>query len=150
MQALDVQYVPIGGSIGLVSSGAGVGTTLMDWVAREGCRLHSFVDLDYAIIGGQTEGGMALVLDTLMDDPSVKAIIVNFTTCGLRLDMIARSLVKVLDARRPRLEVPLFVHLQGNRAPIGQKIVREAGYEVVDRLGNAVRKATRITRDGGA
>ena len=68
MRALEVQYVPIGGNIGLVSSGAGVGTALMDWVASEGCRLHSFVDLDYAIMGGRTEDGMRLVLDTLIDD----------------------------------------------------------------------------------
>jgi len=146
MQALQVQYVPIGGAIGLVSSGAGVGTALMDWVALEGCRLHSFVDLDYAIIGGHTEAGMALVLDTLIGDPGVRAIIVNFTTCGLRLDMIARALVKVLDARRRLLTVPVFVHLQGNRAASGQRIVGEAGYEVVERLGDAVRSATKAAR----
>jgi succinyl-CoA synthetase beta subunit len=150
MQAIQVQYVPIGGSIGLVSSGAGVGTTLMDWVALEGCRLHSFVDLDYAIMGGHTEAGMALVLDTLLGDPKVRAIIVNFTTCGLRLDAIARALVNVLDKRRQRLAVPVFVHLQGNRAPLGQRIVRESGYQVVERLGDAVRAATGIARQAHA
>jgi succinyl-CoA synthetase beta subunit len=144
MLALEIQYVPIGGPIGLISSGAGVGTTVMDWVAREGSSLNAFVDLDYAIMSGHTEAGIALVLDTLISDPAIKAIIVNFTTCGLRLDEIARALVKALDAQRSRIAVPIFVHLQGNRAPLGHALVREAGYEVVDKLGDAVRKAVRI------
>src|SRR5262249_34859031 len=112
MRALEIQYVPIGGPIGLISSGAGVGTTVMDWVAREGSSLNAFVDLDYAIMSGHTEAGIALVLDTLISDPAIKAIIVNFTTCGLRLDEIARALVKALDAQRSRIAVPIFVHLQ--------------------------------------
>jgi succinyl-CoA synthetase beta subunit len=143
MQALEIQYVPIGGPIGLISSGAGVGTTVMDWVAREGSSLNAFVDLDYAIMGGHTEAGIALVLDTLISDPAIKAIIVNFTTCGLRLDEIARALVKALDAQRSRIAIPVLVHLQGNRASLGHALVREAGYEVVDKLGDAVRKAVR-------
>ena len=143
MQALEIQFVPIGGSIGLISSGAGVGTTVMDWVAREGSRLHSFVDLDYAIMSGHTEAAIALVLDTLINDPAIKAIIVNFTTCGLRLDEIARALVRALDAQRSRIAVPVFVHLQGNRASSGHALVRKAGYEVVDKLGDAVRRAVR-------
>ncbi|HEU4381636.1 MAG TPA: ATP-grasp domain-containing protein [Hyphomicrobiaceae bacterium] len=150
MQALEIQYVPIGGSIGLISSGAGVGTTVMDWVAREGGRLHSFVDLDYAIMSGHTESGIALILDTLLGDATVKAIIVNFTTCGLRLDEIARALVKALDAQRSRVAVPIFVHLQGNRASLGHALVREAGYDVVDKLGDAVRKAARAALKGRA
>jgi succinyl-CoA synthetase beta subunit len=148
MKQLEVQFVPIGGSIGLVSSGAGVGTTVMDWVDQEGAQLHSFVDLDYAIMGGKTEAGMRLVLDTLLEDSAVRAIIVNFTTCGLRLDQIARSLVTVLDERRDRLNRPVFVHLQGNRAALGQRIVRDAGYEVVDALGDAVRKAVHAVKEG--
>lgn len=141
MSALEVQYVPVGGSIGLVSSGAGVGTTVMDWVDLEGAKLHSFVDLDYAIMSGRTEAGMRLVFDTLLDDASVRAIIVNFTTCGLRLDEIGKSLVTVLGERKARLNRPVFIHLQGNRAPLGQAVVREAGYQIVDCLGDAVRKA---------
>jgi succinyl-CoA synthetase beta subunit len=150
MHALEVQYVPIGGSIGLVSSGAGVGTALMDWVAKEGSSLHSFVDLDYAIMSGRTEDGLRLVIDTLIEDPAVKATIVNFTTCGLRLDAIARSLVAVLDERRQRLPWPVFIHLQGNRASLGQGIVREAGYQLVEHLGDAVRKAVRAVDEGHA
>ncbi|MEZ5843889.1 MAG: ATP-grasp domain-containing protein [Hyphomicrobiaceae bacterium] len=150
MNELEVQYVPMGGSIGLVSSGAGVGTTIMDWVDLEGAKVHSFVDLDYAIMSGRTEDGMRLVLDTLLDDASVRAIIVNFTTCGLQLDEIGKSLVNVLDERKSRLDRPVLIHLQGNRAPIGQSIVRKAGYEVVDRLGDAVREAVAIAKGGRA
>lgn len=142
MKALEIQYAPLGGSIGLVSSGAGVGVTIMDWVAREGGRVAAFVDLDYAIIAGHTEPALRLVLDHLADDPEIRSIIVNFTTCGLRLDFIARSLLTVFGERPERAAKPLSIHLQGNRAGAAHEILREGGYPICEALGDAVRQAT--------
>ncbi|MGE0716399.1 MAG: ATP-grasp domain-containing protein [Alphaproteobacteria bacterium] len=144
MKALEIQYVPVGGSIGLVSSGAGVGVTVMDWVERLGCRLSAFVDLDYAIMSGKTDPALHLVLDVLEQDPKVEAIIVNFTTCGLRLDHLAESLMRVLGERPGTGSKPLFFHLQGNRAPAAHKLLRGAGYAVCEAIGDAVRGAVGV------
>ncbi|MCC7275322.1 MAG: hypothetical protein IT561_21820 [Alphaproteobacteria bacterium] len=143
MKALEIQYVPVGGSIGLVSSGAGVGVTVMDWVERLGSRLSAFVDLDYAIMSGKTEPALHLVLDVLGRDPEVRAIIVNFTTCGLRLDHLAEALLKVLGDRTDTGAKPLYFHLQGNRAPAAHALLRQAGFEVCEAIGDAVRAAVR-------
>ena len=86
MKELEIQYVPIGGEVGLVSSGAGVGVTIMDWLDKEGAWLSAFVDLDYAIMGGPRGGRNQAGSGHAQYDPGVRAIIVNFTTCGLRLD----------------------------------------------------------------
>ena len=147
MKALEIQYVPVGGSVGLVSSGAGVGVTVMDWVERLGGRLSAFVDLDYAIMAGRTEPALHLVLDVLGDDPAVRTIIVNFTSCGLRLDHIAQSLLTVLAERTDTGAKPLWFHLQGNRAPAAQVLLRQAGYAVSDTLGDAVRSAVGVSRE---
>ena len=141
MKALEIQYVPVGGTIGLVSSGAGVGVTVMDWVERLGSKLSAFVDLDYAIMSGRTEPALHLVLDVLAADPKVRAIIVNFTTCGLRLDHLAEALIRVLGERTDSRAKPLFFHLEGNRAPAAHALLREAGYAVSESLGTAVRGA---------
>ena len=148
MKELEIQYVPVGGSIGLVSSGAGVGVTIMDWVEREGGKVAAFVDLDYAILSGRTKPGLELVLHHFLDSPNIRAIIVNFTTCGIRLDLIAESLLAVLRERgAERLNKPLYLHLQGNRAAIAHRILRDAGFPVCDALGDAVRSATRSAKE---
>ncbi|MGE3994400.1 MAG: ATP-grasp domain-containing protein [Variibacter sp.] len=145
LKELEIQYVPIGGSVGLVSSGAGVGVTVMDWLDKEGVQLSAFVDLDYAIMGGHAETGIRLMLDTFCDDPSVKVIIVNFTTCGLRLDQIVQSLLAALAHRNGNLK-PIYFHLEGNRSEVAHAILRDAGCTVATSLGDAVRAAARIAK----
>ena len=145
MKKLEIQYVPMGGSVGLLSSGAGVGVTIMDWVALEGESIASFVDIDYAIMSGNTEPAIRLVLDVLEADPNVRAIIVNFTSCGLRLDLIAEMLRDVLAGRA--LGKPIALHIQGNRAEAAHRMLREAGFAVIDKLGDAVRYAVRAARE---
>jgi succinyl-CoA synthetase beta subunit len=147
MEALEVQYVPMGGNVGLLGSGAGCGVTIMDWAAKEGAKISAFVDIDYSLMGGKTNEAMRLVLDTLIADREVRSIIVNFTTCGIRLDAIAQSLVAVLDGLKGKLKKPVFIHLQGNRASLGQAIVRDAGYDVYESLGEAVRGACRAAKE---
>jgi succinyl-CoA synthetase beta subunit len=149
MRALEIQFVPLGGAVGLVSSGAGAGVTIMDWVAREGSRVAGFMDLDYAIIGGRTEEALRLAIAHLDGEPSVRSLLVNFTTCGLRLDLIAATLVKVLDELGGGQRKPLFIHLAGNRGPAAQVLVRQAGYRICETLGEAVRGASRAAAGDG-
>jgi succinyl-CoA synthetase beta subunit len=142
MRALDIQYVPLGGAVGLVSSGAGAGVTIMDWLDREGARLAAFVDLDYAIIGGHTVAAIELVLEHFLAAAEVRSIVVNFTTCGLRTDEIAGHLVAVLDRHKP-LAKPVVIHIQGNRASLAHALLVKAGDPVEETLGGAVRAAAR-------
>lgn len=144
MRQLEIQYVPVGGNIGLVSSGAGVGVTVMDWLDRLGAKLSAFVDLDYAIMSGHGEAGIKLMFDLYQDDPTIEAIIVNFTTCGLRLDHIATSLLGALEGRSKAK--PIFFHLQGNRAPVAHEILKKAGWQMSESLGDAVRMAAKSVR----
>jgi len=129
----------------LIGSGAGCGITIMDWVAHEGSKLAAFVDLDYAVLSGQTESGLRLVLEHFMADSSVRSIIVNFTACGVRVDLIAQALAKVLKEKDRSLK-PMFAHFQGNRSVAARDIMREAGYPPFERLGDAVRSAAAVAR----
>jgi succinyl-CoA synthetase beta subunit len=145
LKELEIQYVPVGGNVGLVSSGAGVGVTIMDWLDQEGAKLSAFVDLDYAIMGGHTEIGIQMMLDAFCEDPGVKVIIVNFTTCGLKLDEIASSLVEAVQRRSGNIK-PIFYHLVGNRSAAAHEILRNAGYTIAESLGDAVRSAARLAK----
>jgi succinyl-CoA synthetase beta subunit len=149
LKELEIQYVPVGGSVGLVSSGAGVGVTVMDWVAAEGSLLAAFVDLDYSIMSGKSQPAMRLVFDLLDSDPDVRSIIVNFTSCGLRLDTIAEDLIAVMK-ERPAGAKPAVLHLQGNRAGEAHRLVRAAHFDLVESLGDAVRQAVNLTREVAA
>ena len=143
---LQIQYVPMGGSIGLVSQGAGAGVTIMDWVDLEGSRVAAFVDMDYAILSGRAEEGLRHILTHFADNPKVLSVIVNFTTCGVRLDLIAETLTTVLAELRGRLRQPVFLHLQGNRAEAAHSIMRRAGHDLCATLGDAVRGACRAAQ----
>ena len=146
MRELEIQYVPLGGAVGLIGSGAGCGITIMDWVAHEGSKLAAFVDLDYAVLSGRTEGGLRLVLEHFQTEPEVRSIIVNFTACGVRVDLIAEALAKVLkEKERPDLK-SLFVHFQGNRSAAAREIMRNAGHPPFEKLGDAVRAAAAVAR----
>jgi succinyl-CoA synthetase beta subunit len=147
MEALQIQYVPLGGAVGLIGSGAGCGVAIMDWVAREGAKLAAFVDLDYAVLSGQTEAGLRLVLEHFLDDSTVRSIVVNFTACGVRVDLIAESLAIVLNGiDRSRLK-PLYAHFEGNRRDIARETMRKAGFPPCERLGDAVRAAAAVARE---
>jgi succinyl-CoA synthetase beta subunit len=148
MTALAIQWVPLGGPVGLIGSGAGCGVAIMDWVAHEGSRLAGFLDLDYAVLGGKTEPALRLVLDYYERDTSVRAILVNFTACGVRVDLIAESLAKILLEKRQAARKPIFVHFQGNRSAKAREVMTSAGYPPFDRLGDAVRAATAAARTG--
>jgi succinyl-CoA synthetase beta subunit len=145
MRELEIQYIPLGGAVGLIGSGAGCGVTIMDWVAHEGSKLAAFVDLDYAVLSGRTEGGLRLVLEHFVAEPSVRSIIVNFTACGVRVDLIAQALAKVLKEKERPLK-PMFVHFQGNRSAAARDIMRTAGYPPFEKLGDAVRAAAAVAR----
>jgi len=147
MEALQIQYVPLGGAVGLIGSGAGCGVAIMDWVAREGAKLAAFVDLDYAVLSGQTEAGLRLVLEHFLADAAVRSIVVNFTACGVRVDLIAESLAIVLKGiDRSRLK-PLYVHFEGNRRDIARETMRKAGFPPCEKLGDAVRAAAAVARE---
>jgi succinyl-CoA synthetase beta subunit len=147
MRELEIQYFPLGGSVGLVGSGAGCGVTIMDWVAHEGGKLAAFVDLDYAVLSGRTEDGLRTVLDHYHSTPAVRSIIVNFTACGVRVDLIAESLVKVLGQAGSTRRKPMSMHFQGNRSETARTILRQAGYAPFENLGDAVRAATVAARE---
>jgi succinyl-CoA synthetase beta subunit len=146
MRELEIQYFPLGGSVGLIGSGAGCGVTIMDWVAHEGGKLAAFVDLDYAVLSGRTEDGLRTVLEHYHATPAVRSIIVNFTACGVRVDLIAESLVKVLRESNGKQRLPMSMHFQGNRSGTARALLREAGYTPHENLGDAVRAATAAAR----
>lgn len=147
MRELQIQYIPLGGAVGLISSGAGCGVTIMDWVAREGSKLAAFVDLDYAVLSGQTEAGLRLVLEHFLDDPTVRSIIVNFTACGVRVDLIAESLAKVLQELGTARLKPMYLHFEGNRRDEARETMRAIGFAPCERLGDAVRAAAAVARE---
>jgi succinyl-CoA synthetase beta subunit len=147
MRELQIQWVPLGGPVGLIGSGAGCGVAIMDWIAREGSGLAAFVDLDYAVLSGHTEAGLRLLVDHYLDEPGVRSIIVNFTACGVRVDLIAEALAKVLqevDATRLK---PIYLHFEGNRRAAARETMRGAGFPPCETLGETVRAAAAAARE---
>jgi succinyl-CoA synthetase beta subunit len=148
MRELDIQYVPMGGNVGLLSSGAGAGVAILDWIDQEAGRPAGFVDIDYALLSGKAEAAIRTTLGLFAEDGQVRSVLVNFTTCGIRVDGVATTLVRVLREMGARLGKPCFIHLQGNRGEEAHAVIRQAGYRLCETLSEAVREACRAAADG--
>jgi succinyl-CoA synthetase beta subunit len=148
MREMKIQYVPIGGSIGIISIGAGVAVAIMDWLRLEGVEAAAFVDIDYAIIDGRTSDALTFMVDWFSKDDSVNAILFNFVTCGHRLDEIAQHLVAVLGDNSRTRSKPIVLNLQGNRSEKAHGILKDGGFRPSTTLGDAVREVAKLARAG--
>ena len=80
-------------------------------------------------------------LSVILDDPSVKAILVNIFGGMARVDIIAQG---VIDAHRQmKIDVPVVMRLIGTNLAEGEKLVEESGLPLIraNGLAEAAQKA---------
>jgi len=80
-------------------------------------------------------------LQVILEDPSVKAILVNIFGGMARVDIIAQG---VIDAHRQmKIDVPVVMRLIGTNLAEGEKLVEESGLPLIRASGlfEAAKKA---------
>lgn len=127
-----LNYVKIGGSVGIIGNGAGLVMSTLDMVAQAGGKAANFLDVG----GGASAEVVANALEVVGSDPSVRSILVNIFGGITRCDQVARGILTALE--KIDLAVPLVVRLDGTNAEEGRRILREA---MTDR-SNVVAAAT--------
>ena len=119
---LALSYVLLDGNIGIISNGAGLTMSAMDYLHEKGARPANFLDL-----GGQAtqavtiKNGIAVVLE----NPNVTALLIYIFAGGPRGDVIAGGIVEAIDEleKENRLHVPIVVTLHGRYAEEGVKVL---------------------------
>jgi succinyl-CoA synthetase beta subunit len=126
-QRHQLNYVQLGGDIGLVANGAGLGLATLDMVVAAKGRPANFMDIRTTATSLDVAHGFRL----LLDNPATKAILINVHGGGMQpCDTIAEGLG--IAMRRTGRSLPLVVRLAGNNADFARSRFKNFGCAIVD------------------
>jgi succinyl-CoA synthetase beta subunit len=130
-------FIKLDGNIGCIVNGAGLAMATMDTIKIAGGEPANFLDI------GTVNDPQRVVnaIKVILEDPSVKAILVNIFGGMARVDIIAQG---VIDANKQLdIHVPIVMRLVGTNLAEGEKLIEDSGISVIraSELGDAARKA---------
>ena len=121
----NLNFVKLDGNVGCMVNGAGLAMATMDMIKLSGGDPANFLDVGGTANAVTVEAGFRIILQ----DPNVKAILINIFGGIVRCDRVAQG---VVDAYKSigSLPVPVIVRLQGTNAEEGKQLIDESGLEV--------------------
>lgn len=140
-----INYVHLGGNVGVIANGAGLAMATMDIINLMGGKPANFLD---------TGGGLAdpekmkNCLLHVLKDPNVKVVFINIYAEITRCEKVAEGIILALDEAQRK--VPLVVKLAGTNEDIGREMLEryssEKGAEIyfVDSVEEGARKAVEL------
>ncbi|MGQ9525556.1 MAG: ADP-forming succinate--CoA ligase subunit beta [Armatimonadota bacterium] len=137
-----LQYVYLGGDIGIIGNGAGLVMATIDEVKAQGGRPANFLDIG----GGAKADLVASALELVLMDPQVRGVLLNVFGGITRCDEVAKG---VLDAAsRVGLRVPMVVRLTGTNEEEGRAILSGSDLVPAETMQEAAQKIVALA--GGA
>ena len=130
-----INFIKLDGSIGCMVNGAGLAMTTMDLVKLAGGEPANFLDIG----GGAKADRVLAAFRIILDDPNVKAILVNIFGGITRGDEVARGIVEARSGLER--EVPMVVRIVGTNATEAAEILRQASLITASSLDDAAAKA---------
>ncbi|MGO1383554.1 MAG: ADP-forming succinate--CoA ligase subunit beta [Arachnia sp.] len=130
---LDLNYVKLDGSVGIIGNGAGLVMSTLDVVERAGRELPgqpkpaNFLDIG----GGASSTVMANGLRIIMSDPQVRAVLVNVFGGITACNDVAQGIVAALEVLGDEATQPIVVRLDGNSVEVGKAILTEANHPLI-------------------
>lgn len=120
-----LNYVKLDGNVGCMVNGAGLAMATMDIIKLSGGDPANFLDVGGGANAETVEAGFRIILQ----DPNVKAILINIFGGIVRCDRVASGVVEAYK-KVGNIPVPIIVRLQGTNAEEGAKIIKESGLKV--------------------
>jgi succinyl-CoA synthetase beta subunit len=144
-----LSYVGLEGNIGCVVNGAGLAMATMDIIKFCGGEPANFLDVG----GGADEKKVAAAFKIILQDPNVKAILVNIFGGIMRCDVVAEGILKAVKELNPEgaslpRNIALVVRLEGTNVEQGKKLLEESGLKLIaaSELEDAARKVVEAAR----
>ncbi|SEJ18306.1 ADP-forming succinate--CoA ligase subunit beta [Demequina mangrovi] len=145
---MNLNYVKLDGSVGIIGNGAGLVMSTLDVVAYAGREFGGQKPANFLDIGGGASAEvMANGLDVILHDPQVKSVFVNvfggITSCVA----VADGIVGALEALGDKATKPLVVRLDGNAVEDGRAILAHADHPlvtIVETMDGAAAKAAEL------
>lgn len=140
----NLNYVKLDGNVGCMVNGAGLAMATMDIIKIAGGEPANFLDVGGTANAETVKAGFNIILQ----DPNVKAILINIFGGIVRCDRVAQG---VIDAYKEigNIPVPIIVRLQGTNAEEAKKLIDESGLEVYSAilLKEAADLVTKVLND---
>jgi succinyl-CoA synthetase beta subunit len=143
----DFDYVELdpGGSIGLISTGAGGTMTTIDLLTRGGGRVINFVDVRTGVIGRDPRR-LIVTLDQLAGKPNFRVLLVSIFGAITDLAVFAETLLAALRARP--IVAKVHVRLQGRNEEAARQLLAASGLAIHASLEGAVRAVVDAAKEG--
>ncbi len=126
----DLNYIKLDGDIACLVNGAGLAMATMDIIKHYGGEPANFLDVG----GGASVEQVTAAFRIIMQDPGVKAILVNIFGGIMDCDVIAQGIVAAV--RQTSLSLPLVVRLEGNNVEAGKRTLAASGLPIIN--GNSM------------
>jgi succinyl-CoA synthetase beta subunit len=144
-QKSDLSYIRLDGDIGCMVNGAGLAMATLDILKHQGGSPANFLDVG----GGATAAKVTEAVKIILEDPNVKAVLVNIFGGIMQCDVIAKGIVAAV--REVSLKVPMVVRLEGTNVKEGKEILAGSGLNIIaaENLLDAAQRAVAAARGGG-
>lgn len=139
---LDLKFIELDGSVGVLANGAGLTMTTMDAVRHFGGSPANFME-----IGGESYTKATPALELVLSNPRVKCLLVNFCGAFARTDVMVDGVIKAWLELKP--SIPIFFTIHGTGEDEAIAMVKERlGITPFDLMDDAVKAA--VTAAEGA
>tara|TARA_B100001057_G_scaffold262426_1_gene262636 strand:- start:147 stop:1340 length:1194 start_codon:yes stop_codon:yes gene_type:complete len=125
-RAVGLNYVDLDGNIGCMVNGAGLAMATMDLIKQSGGDPANFLDVGGTADADRVEAAFNLILQ----DPKVKAVLINIFGGIVRCDRVANGIVQAYKNMKDNIKVPIIVRLQGTNSVEAKKIIDNSGLQI--------------------
>jgi len=136
-----ITYVPLSGTIGMISDGAGTGMLTLDLIKDAGGEAANFCEM-----GGLTSPQVMYdALRLVLQNPRVKSLLIVLIGGFNRMDEMAKGILQYRE--KHGLDVPMVVRMCGTMEETGKELMRQAGIPTHDDLDKTVLAAVRLAEE---
>lgn len=125
----NLNFVKLDGNVGCMVNGAGLAMATMDIIKLAGGSPANFLDVGGTANATTVEAGFRIILQ----DPEVKAILVNIFGGIVRCDRVAQGVVDAYN-NIGDINVPIIVRLQGTNAVEAKELIDNSGLKVISAI----------------
>ena len=131
-----LSYVALSGDIACMVNGAGLAMATMDLIKIHGGEPANFLDVG----GDATTARVTAAFEIILENPNVRAILVNIFGGIVRCDVIAEGIIDAVKTTDS--SVPIVVRLEGTNVQSGKAKLIESGLDIIsaDDLSDAAEK----------
>ena len=120
-----LSYVNLDGNIGCLVNGAGLAMSTMDLIKLHGGEPANFLDVG----GGANVEAVTEAFRIILDDPNVKAVLVNIFGGIMKCDTIVEAILEAYE--KVGFSVPLVVRLEGTNVELARTMLADSDRDII-------------------